>query len=184
MSKKKKRPAAPPERCPKCGETDRLTVAVRNFPDAESKWGGRVVWDNDTATTCGSCGFIGKVADFEPKASYGPEDEADFQDEIETRGVEDQYLPIRCRQTWGDPIEDETEIKRITDALRGVGQASREARTTNRRLRPARRTRRRWKRRSPSSMMAWILKGIAVECGRGCNTENNCATATTARCSG
>ena len=39
------------------------------------------------------------------------------------RGGEDQYLPVRC-QPWGDPIEDETEIKRITDELRGAGQAS------------------------------------------------------------
>jgi hypothetical protein len=114
-----------PERCPKCGATENLTVAVTCVPDARATWGGRVVWDNDSAAECGVCGFIGKVADFEPKDSYDPEDEADFQDEMEkiARGGEDQYLPIRC-QPWGDPIEDETEIKRITDDLRGAGQAS------------------------------------------------------------
>jgi hypothetical protein len=100
-----------PERCPKCGETDRLTVAVTVVPDGSTIFGGRVVWDNDTATTCGACGFIGKVADFEPKDSYSPENEEEW--EKIARG---DYEP-RC-QPRGDPIEDETEIKRITDALR------------------------------------------------------------------
>jgi hypothetical protein len=30
---------------------------------------------------------------------------------------DEKYLPARCRQMWGDPITDETEIKRITDEL-------------------------------------------------------------------
>jgi hypothetical protein len=64
-----------PQKCPKCSNTENLTVAVTSVPDRESTWGGRVVWDNNTATTCGACGFIGKVADFEPKDSYGPEHE-------------------------------------------------------------------------------------------------------------
>jgi hypothetical protein len=108
-----------PQKCPKCSNTENLTVAVTNVPDRESTWGGRVVWDNDTATTCGACGFIGKVADFEPTDTYSPENEEAWA-EI-ARGMargEDKYLPARCRQPWGgDPIVDETEIKRITDAL-------------------------------------------------------------------
>jgi hypothetical protein len=58
-----------------------------------------------------------KSCDFEPKDSYGPENEEEM--EKIGRGGEDQYLPVRC-QPWGDPIEDETEIKRITDELRGA----------------------------------------------------------------
>jgi hypothetical protein len=107
-----------PQKCPKCSNTENLTVAVTCVPDRESTWGGRVDWDNDSATTCGGCGFIGKVADFEPKDSYSPENEAAWEEK--KRGMargEDQYLPARCRQTWGDPITDETEIKRITDEL-------------------------------------------------------------------
>jgi hypothetical protein len=64
-----------PQKCPKCSNTENLTVAVTCVPDAESTWGQRVVCDNDSATTCGACGFIGKVADFEPKDSYTPENE-------------------------------------------------------------------------------------------------------------
>jgi hypothetical protein len=107
-----------PQRCPKCRATAGLVVAVTTVPDAESTWGGRVVWDNDTATTCGACGFIGKVADFEPKDTYSPENEA-AQAEI-ARGLargDEKYFPARCRQMWGAPITDEAEIKRITDAL-------------------------------------------------------------------
>jgi hypothetical protein len=107
-----------PQKCPKCSNTENLKVAVTCVPDASTTWGGRVVWDNDTATTCGACGFIGKVADFEPVDSYSPENEA-AQAEI-ARGIargDAKYLPARCRQIWGDPITDETEIKRITDAL-------------------------------------------------------------------
>ena len=58
------------------------------------------------------------MADFEPKDSYSPENEEAW--EKIARGIargEERYLPVRCRQTGGDPIEDETEIKRITDAL-------------------------------------------------------------------
>jgi hypothetical protein len=58
------------------------------------------------------------MADFEPKDSYGPEHEAAWEEK--KRGMargEDQYFPARCCQTWGDPITDEAEIKRITDEL-------------------------------------------------------------------
>jgi hypothetical protein len=107
-----------PQKCPKCGETENLTIAVTCVPDRESTWGGRVVWDNDTATTCGGCGFIGKVADFEPTDSYSPENEEAWEEKA--RGMargEDQYFPVRCRQPPPHPIEDEAEIKRITDEL-------------------------------------------------------------------
>jgi hypothetical protein len=80
--------------------------------------GDRVVWDNDSAAECGACGFIGKVADFEPKDSYSPENEEAW--EKKKRGMargEDQYFPARCRQPPPHPIEDEAEIKRITDEL-------------------------------------------------------------------
>jgi hypothetical protein len=63
MSKKKKRPPTPPERCPKCGTTHNLTVAVKNVPDGRYLLGGRVVWDNNSAAKC-ECGFTGKVSDF------------------------------------------------------------------------------------------------------------------------
>jgi hypothetical protein len=101
-----------PQKCPKCGNTENLTVAVTVVPDGSSIFGGRVVWDNDTATTCGACGFIGKVADFEPTDSYSPENEAEWEKRI-ARGDYD----LRCPPPVA-PIEDETEIKRITDALR------------------------------------------------------------------
>jgi hypothetical protein len=65
-----------PQKCPKCSNTENLTVAVTVVPDGSSVLGGRVVWDNDSAAECGACGFIGKVADFEPKDSYGPPDAA------------------------------------------------------------------------------------------------------------
>jgi hypothetical protein len=52
-----------------------------------------------------SCGF--RVGD-----SYSPGNEAEWEKKI-ARGDYD----LRC-QPRGDPIEDETEIKRITDALR------------------------------------------------------------------
>jgi hypothetical protein len=107
-----------PQKCPKCGNTENLTVAVTCVPDAESTWGGRVVWDNDTATTCGACGFIGKVADFEPVDSYSPENEAAWEEK--KRGMargEEKYFPFRCRQPPPNPIQDEAKIKRITDAL-------------------------------------------------------------------
>ena len=68
-----------PQKCPKCGNTENLTLAVTVVPDGSSIFGGRVVWDNDTATTCGACGFIGKVADFEPTDSYSPENEAEWE---------------------------------------------------------------------------------------------------------
>ena len=80
-------------------------------PDGSTIFGGRVVWDNDTPAKCTTCGFIGKVADFEPADSYSPENEAEWEKKI-ARGDYD----LRC-QPRGDPIEDETEIKRITDAL-------------------------------------------------------------------
>jgi hypothetical protein len=92
-----------PERCPKCGTTVGLIVAVQCV-------GGRVVWDNDTATTCPACAFIGKVADFEPTDSYSPENEAEWE-KIKRGDYEPRSLPPPA------PIEDETEIKRITDAL-------------------------------------------------------------------
>jgi hypothetical protein len=38
------------------------TVAVTVVPDGSSVLGDRVVWDNDSAAECGTCGFIGKVA--------------------------------------------------------------------------------------------------------------------------
>ena len=101
-----------PERCPKCGATVGLVVAVQCVPDGREVSGGRVVWDNDTAAEWTTCGFIGKVADFEPADSYSPENEAECEKKI-ARGDYD----LRC-QPRGDPIEDETEIKRITDALR------------------------------------------------------------------
>jgi hypothetical protein len=108
-----------PQKCPKCSNTENLTVAVTCVSDRESTWGGRVVWDNNTATTCGACGFIGKVADFEPVDTYTPENEA-AQAEI-ARGMargDAKYFPARCRQPWGGaPITDEAEIKRITDAI-------------------------------------------------------------------
>jgi hypothetical protein len=100
-----------PQRCPKCSNTENLTVAVTCVPDGSSVLGGRVVWDNDTATKCGACGFIGKVADFEPTDSYSPENEEEW--EKIARGDYEPRCPPR-----GDPIEDETEIKRITDELR------------------------------------------------------------------
>ena len=68
-----------PQKCPKCSNTENLTVAVTCAPDASATWGGRVDWDNDSATTCGACGFIGEVADFEPKDSYGPENEEEME---------------------------------------------------------------------------------------------------------
>lgn len=37
-----------PQKCPKCSNTENLTIAVACVPDRESTWGGRVVWDNDT----------------------------------------------------------------------------------------------------------------------------------------
>ena len=78
----------------------------------ESTWGGWVVWDNDTATTCGACGFIRKLADFEPVDTYTPENEKAWEKKI-ARGDYD----FRCPPP-GDPIKDETEIKRMTDELR------------------------------------------------------------------
>ena len=54
MSKQKQQS---PQKCPKCGNTENLTIAVTCVPDRESTWGGRVDWDNDSATTCGGCGF-------------------------------------------------------------------------------------------------------------------------------
>src|ERR1700688_1442498 len=88
-----------PERCPKCEATVGLIVAVQCVPDREASWGDRVVWDNDTATTCTACGFIGKVADFEPKDSYSPENEEEWEKKI-ARGDYD----LRCPPP-GDPIE-------------------------------------------------------------------------------
>ena len=61
-SGKKKRQS--PQRCPKCGATERLTVAVTCVPDPEATIGGRVVWDNDSQAECAECGFTGTVADF------------------------------------------------------------------------------------------------------------------------
>jgi hypothetical protein len=113
MSGKQKQQS--PQRCPKCSNTENLTVAVTCVPDRESTWGGRVDWDNDSATTCGACGFIGKV---EPVDSYSPENEAAWEEK--KRGMargEEKYFPFRCRQPPPHPIEDEAEIKRITDAL-------------------------------------------------------------------
>jgi hypothetical protein len=81
-----------PQRCPKCGATVGLIVAVKCVPDREAPWGGRVVWDNDTATTCTACGFIGKVADFEPADSYSPENEAEWEKKI-ARGDYDLRCP-------------------------------------------------------------------------------------------
>ena len=100
MSKKEKRPPAPPERCPKCGETDRLTVAVWCVPDGREVSGGRVVWDNDTATTCGVCGFIGKVADFEPKASPGPENEEEMEKAVALKYGLDLEGDRRRMRAW------------------------------------------------------------------------------------
>jgi hypothetical protein len=67
MSKKQKqqKKKRAPRKCPKCGTTKNLTVAVKCVPDARYLIGGRVDWDNDSAAECaGGCGFIGKVADF------------------------------------------------------------------------------------------------------------------------
>jgi hypothetical protein len=58
------------------------------------------------------------VADFEPKYSYTPENEAAWEEK--KRGMargEEKYFPARCRQPPPHPIQDEAEIKRITDAL-------------------------------------------------------------------
>jgi hypothetical protein len=71
-----------PQRCPKCGATANLTVSVTVIPDGSSVLGDRVVWDNDTATKCGACGFIGKVADFEPTDSYSPENEEEMENRV------------------------------------------------------------------------------------------------------
>ena len=75
-------------------------VAMQCIPVREATWGGQVVWDNDNATTCTACGFIGKVADFEPKDSYSPENEAEWE-----KIARDDY-DLRCRPPC-DPIEDE-----------------------------------------------------------------------------
>ena len=119
MSRKQKQQS--PQKCPKCSNIENQTVAVTVVPDGEFRAGrpGRLgqrqrgrVW---------GLRVYRKSCDFEPKDSYGPENEEEM--EKIARGGEDQYLPVRC-QPWGDPIEDETEIKRITDELRGAGQAS------------------------------------------------------------
>jgi hypothetical protein len=72
-----------PERCLKCGAPVGLVVAVQCVPDGREVSGGRVVWDNDTAAEWTTCGFIGKVADFEPKDSSGPEDEESYGFDLE-----------------------------------------------------------------------------------------------------
>jgi hypothetical protein len=97
---------------PEMRARENLITSVTVVPDGSTIFGGRVVWDNDTPAKCTTCGFIGKVADFEPADSYSPENEAEWEKKI-ARGDYD----LRC-QPRGDPIEDETEIKRITDALR------------------------------------------------------------------
>jgi hypothetical protein len=72
-----------PERCPKCGATENLTVAV-SASLMPARFGAAGSFGTTTARpSAGLAGFIGKVADFEPKDSYDPEDEADFQDEME-----------------------------------------------------------------------------------------------------
>jgi len=55
-------------------------------------FGGRVVWDNDTPAKCTTCGFIGKVADFEPADSYSPENEEEWEKKI-ARGDYDLRYP-------------------------------------------------------------------------------------------
>ena len=46
---------------------ENLITSVTVVPDGSTIFGGRVVWDNDTPAKCTACGFIGKLADFEPK---------------------------------------------------------------------------------------------------------------------
>jgi hypothetical protein len=60
--KKQQRKQAP-RKCPKCGTTKNLTVAVKCVPDGRFLIGGRVDWDNNSAAKC-ECGFSGKVSDF------------------------------------------------------------------------------------------------------------------------
>jgi hypothetical protein len=63
VSRKQKQQS--PQKCPKCSNTENLTVAVTCVPDAESTWGGRVVWDNDTTILrrrAGLAGLSGKLA--------------------------------------------------------------------------------------------------------------------------
>jgi len=98
-----------PQRCPKCGATANLTVPVTVIPDGSSVLGDRVVWDNDTATKCGACGFIGKVADFEPTDSYSPENE----EEMENR-VAGMYGFVLKRAAQGAGFRD--EIRRRWEA--------------------------------------------------------------------
>jgi hypothetical protein len=117
---------------------ENLITSVTVVPNGSTIFGGRVVWDNDTPAKCTTCGFIGKVADFEPADSYSPENEAEWEKKI-ARGDYD----LRC-QPRGDPIEDETEIKRITDALRRAYPPR--SQDNEPKASPARRTRRRWKR--------------------------------------
>ena len=51
MSKKKQEKRAP-RKCPKCGTTENLTVAVKNVPDGRYRIGGRVDWDNNSQAKC------------------------------------------------------------------------------------------------------------------------------------
>jgi hypothetical protein len=61
-----------PQKCPKCSNTENLTVAVTSVPDRESTWGGRVVWDNNTATTCGDLRVYREGGGFRAKGFVRP----------------------------------------------------------------------------------------------------------------
>jgi hypothetical protein len=119
-----------PQRCPKCGATANLTVSVTVVADGSTIFGGRVVWD--TATKCGACGFIGKVADFEPTDSYSQENEEEW--EKIARGDYD----LRC-QPRGDPSRMKPKSNESLTSFEEL---------TSRRLRPGpENEERRWKRR-------------------------------------
>jgi hypothetical protein len=117
---KKKRQS--PQRCPKCGATERLTVAVTCVPDARATIGGRVVWNNESAAKC-ECGFSGKVSDFWVSETIAL---IDTRTEVECKvlkdaGDDDISLPIRC-PPWGEPIElpeegpvSRAELERMLD---------------------------------------------------------------------
>jgi len=118
-----------PQRCPKCGATANLTVSVTVVPDGSSVLGGQVVWDNDTATKCGACGFIGKVADFEPTDSYSPEKEEEMEKRVAGMYGFDIEAERRREAGFRDEIRNQllasNTLQNFSTRNTGVGNADR-----------------------------------------------------------